>query len=218
MTDHEVSRDEARALIAQVFARHPMSFLTQEETEHGIAVRFIVTNQRLGGLHCFYLVEPVATELLRIYAQHPGAAYTMLASILMRLPLGLHIGMDNVCDTAQYETIRAEKPVQALLTNGGQPIKIKEMATLQSDTLKKMDERNRRLVPALTSGRDKQVSVGIITGAIGILLATGTTKAAMSPRAVADLIGCTDRAIYYALKKGNVTLGRLVEMYDGVND
>ncbi len=212
MADQEITRDAVRALIADVFEHHPMPALLKVETQAGLVVRFVVLSKRLGGILCEYPVEPMAESLLRTYPNATSAAYSMLTIILLRLPLGLHVGMENVCDTAEVETIDADAEVRALIVNGGKPVENKQRRKRRQDTLKKMEARNHMLISPPRPGPQAEVTPSGVTGAIGILAGMGKSRAEVTPQAVADLLGYSERAVYKALEKSGATFEDLLNM------
>ena len=213
MSDQEITREAVRALIADVFDHHPMPDLQRVETDKGLAVRFVVVSRRLGGILCEYLVEPIAESLLRAYPDKHSAAYSMLTFILMRLPLGIHIGMENVNDTAEVATVNADIEVRSLFFKEGKATKRKQRRARRTEALKKMDARNRWLIAPPKTGPESVVTVETVTGTIGILAGMGKARAEVTPQAVANFIQCSERSVYNALEKCGVTFDRLLNMY-----
>jgi len=214
LPEEDQNKEAARALIDEVFKRHPMPHLLRLETDHGLAVQFTVQTKRLAGLQCFYLVEPLAEALLRAYPVHSSAAYTMLATTLLSLPRGLHTGMENVSDFAELETIWADEAVRSFMDDGHIPKKPVNITARTTETLKKMDARNRLLVKPPSPGRDARVTVETITGVIGLLRGTGTADTEITPKAVAFTLGVTESAVSKTLKRRGVSFNQLVNMYE----
>jgi len=213
MAEQEVTREDVRALIAEVFEHHPMPHMQRLETAGGLVVRFAVISKRLGGILCDYPIEPMAKALLQAYPNRRIAAYSMLAMTLARLPFGLHVGMENIADLAEYETVETDRNVRSLADNGGRPVDVEERKQYHKDTLKKMDARNREIMFPVTPGVFARVTPENISGGVGVLIANGKTKAEVTPQAVADLLKCSDSMIYKALKKRGITFEHLLEMY-----
>jgi hypothetical protein len=218
MSEQEISRDDVRALIGEVFEQHPLPHLQRVETDRGLTLRFVVVSERLGGLLCEYPVEPYAEALLRAYPNKRAAAYSLLATTLTRLPFGLHLGMENIADMAEFETHEVGASYRAMMKNGGQPPDFEASKAFQKEILKKMDARNRVLVRPVTSGPSARVTAEMIAGAIGLLLNRGKTKAQTTVLEVASLLGCTDSAIYKALKKRGLTFEQLLDMLQRAAD
>ncbi len=214
MSEEDQNKEAARALIDEVFKHHPMPHLLRLETDHGLAVQFTVQTKRLAGLQCFYLVEPLAEALLRAYPVHPSAAYTILATTLLSLPHGLHTGMENVSDFAELETIGADEAVRSFMDDGHIPKKPVNITERTTETLKKMDARNRLLVKPPKPGRDARVTVETITGVIGLLRGTGKAGTEITTKAIAFMLGVTESAVSKALKRRGVSLNQLVNVYE----
>jgi hypothetical protein len=213
----DITSTDVRRLIAEVFEHHPLPALERVETAAGLIVRFVVTSPRLGGVLCEYPVEPMAKALLQLYQNVRFAAYSMLVVTLVRLPEGLHLGMENVADTAELETVEAEARMRALMRNGGKPVESKQRRARRKETLKKMDARARKLVAPLKRGPEADVTPEIIVGAVGILADKGKLGAEITPQAVAILLNCSDRVIYKALENNNVTFERILQFYPALN-
>ncbi len=197
-----------------------MPDLQRVETDKGLAVRFIVLSKRLGGILCEYPVEPMAESLLRTYPNATSAAYSMLAGILIRLPLGLHIGMENVSDTAEVETVDTDAEVRSLVLKEGKATETKqrrERRERRTEALKKMDARNRMLIAPPKTGPEPEVTIEKVTGTIGILAGMGKVRAEVTPQAVANFIQCSERAVYNALEKRGATFERLLNMYPALH-
>ncbi len=194
-----------------------MPDLQRVETDKGLAVRFVVVSRRLGGILCEYLVEPIAESLLRTYPDTPSAAYSMLAVILIRLPLGLHIGMENVSDTAEVETVDTDAEFRSLVLKEGKATETKQRRGRRTEALKKMDARNRMLIASPKTGPEPEVTIEKVTGTIGILAGMGKVRAEVTPQAVANFIQCSERAVYNALEKRGATFERLLNMYPALH-
>jgi len=195
-----IAQEEVTALIDDVFRvrTHTLSSMARVPTNNGEAVQFNVWCKAMGVVACLYPLEPLARKLIQRH-NNRAMASSILAQYLNYLPVGLEIGLKNA------STATAVVILEALETNGTVN---KEKRAVNKEkravALKKMNRRNTALVPQPKSGVAAEVTLMQIAKAAG---RRGEPTEQITAKHIALELGCSESAVYKALKKEGVSLG-----------
>jgi len=210
-----VSKEEVRALIEQVFSEgYSVGSLLKMDTDEGYVAAFFVAS-RIGPIQCIYPLEIIAEDLLRKYpaTTHPQVAAAMLVLILDGLPLGLQFGMENVADQAELETQEIIDVINADRAEESTPSNSSKTKARRKEKLKKMDARNRWLIPPPQTGPQAKVSIERLSAVVGYFIAKSMDKEHITVGALANRIGCSESAIYKTLEKNGKTLESFMNLF-----
>jgi hypothetical protein len=194
----EIAQEEVAALIEGAFRvrTHTLSSMARVPTNNGEAVQFNVWCKAMGDVTCLYPLEPLARKLIQRH-NNRAVASSILAQYLNYLPIGLEIGLKNA------STATAVVILEAFETNGTVN---KEK---RAGALKKMSRRNTALVPQPKSGVAAEVTLMQIAKAAG---RRGEPTEQITANHIAMELGCSESAVYKALKKEGVSLGTFLNI------
>ena len=143
-------------------------------------------------------------------------------TVLLRLGDGVYKGMEDVADFADLVTLDIFDSSQCVSkkTNSGnlEPLSEETRENLnkrrikrEKITLEKFDARRRLWIEGRTRGREKEITVELITTIITSLLINGKAKDKINQTTVAQHVGCSASAITKTCG-GNPGFKKLLEM------
>ncbi len=216
MSEQEISKEEVRTLIEEVFKAIPQFQSMRSETPIGQAVTFTVKSKAIGslGMLCICPLEPLADDLLR---RDRDAALMVLTGIVFSLSRGMQIGIEEVAEESMLAVVETIGHLDFARSGGKQENRAAEVGE-QISSQRKI--RRQPLGSAGKSGPDKVITIERIIAALYFLkINEKKTRAEATALNVAHQLDCKPNAVYTALRDGNKTLEQLLsEQWPQVSD
>jgi hypothetical protein len=200
--EYNVTEEDIRALIDEVFEKSPLTDLRHIRDEHIDAAAF-ATQNFIGNGNFIFDLRPIARLSLIQYppADFPELAFIAVASFLNRLQLTIRLAIDDANDLSLLEMDEALRALRTVMPNLPETLRSDDdRGSLQEELMGRVEIRHKFAIHRLNPSPQTGASIPRLMAALGVM----RKQKAASQITIGDLallLGCSDSAVYKSLSR-----------------
>ena len=207
MPENNVTEEDIRALIDEVFERSPFTGFRHVRTGHVDAVMFTTQNFIGSGEFIFQLNTIARLSLLQYPPlEAPGLAFVAVVGFLNRLRATVGLAIDNANDLSLLELDEALEAARTVMPNLPETLRAEEDSKpLREELMDRVKMRNEVAAHRPYPAPHAEASIPRLMAALAVMR-NRKTASQITVSDLANILDCSDSAVYRSLSRHGIEL------------